>query len=329
MKTALFIILSLAFTGCSCSGSGSPGVSTVAEVGGEPDGITYADSGNTYVTDSSSGEIVQIDRDGKVTTIEDTGSAVTINHPDGITAVTTGTTDTLYVADMGADTTGATADGKILKITVDSGTVTTTEFSTGTALITPTGIATDDSGNLYVADEGASDIYKISPDGTTQSITGGASTADLENPHGVTLVENSDGSKTLYSTDPGTASNNIIKIDIPSSGVAADAVAVEFTPDNTGGTDSGTTSTAKFNSPHGITTDRAGAIFICDENNNRVQLITPTGKVITFAGNGEAGDRDGAADIAEFSAPRGIAVDSNDDILVCDAANGKVKKITR
>lgn len=232
-------ITAILFLIISCSGnSGKQGVVTVADVGGNPDGVTVTDSGNIYITDISSGAITHVNNDGTVTAVTDPTPSATIDHPDGITSVTTGTTDILYVADTGSSTTGLSTDGEIIKIEVMAdGTVNTTQFVDSTVLNEPTGIAVDNSGNIYVADQESGDIYKIpvtgGTAGTPVSLTD-SSVVSLDEPHGLTLVTNSDNSITLYTTDQGTSSNNIVQINISASGTVT---AAKITPDNPGGTD--------------------------------------------------------------------------------------------
>jgi sugar lactone lactonase YvrE len=327
------VISALALTiACSHSGSSDPEVVTIANVGGNPDGVTVAPSGNIYITDIGSGDIKQITPEGEVTTITNIG-----NHPDGIVATTESGKDILYVTDTGStdpEDSAWSADGSVKRIVVNSKTdVTVSTFVDSTVLENPTGIALDASDNLYVADQGTGDVYRITVTagtaGTPVSLTRNAASVDIDQPHGLTLITNSDSTISLFTTDQGSASNNIVRIDIPSSGNAADAVAVNHTADSIGGMDTGTTSNAKFNRPHGISTDDKGAIFVCDEDNNRVQIITPAGNVITFAGTGAPGDSDGSSSSAQFNNPRGLAIDSQGNLLICDYGNGKVKKIIR
>lgn len=325
MKNILLSIIAVTLVLSACNPGGSSTVVTVADVGGSPDGVTVTDTGNIYITDIGSGDVKQVEEDGTVTVIASLDTKLGKDtHPDGITSVTDGTGDILYVTDTG---TGA-GDGSVVKIDTGTGTVTT--FVDSTTLNTPTGIAADNAGNLYVADQGTGEIYKIpvtgGGPGTMVSLTGSASIS-LDQPHGLTLVNNDDGSITLYTTDQGTDDNNIVQIDISGAGNVTGVT--ELTADNTGGTDIGTVNDAKFNMPHGISTDKNGAIFVCDENNNRVQVITPSGNVNNIAGSGTAGDTDGDSGIAEFRQPRGLAVDAKGDLLVCDYGNGKVKKIIR
>jgi len=320
MKWVTLFLLASSLVLSACTSNSDTRVVTVADVGGNPDGVTVADSGTIYITDIGSGDIKQVNEDGTSSVVANLGGT----HPDGITSVPEGSSEILYVAETGT----GTGDGLVVKIDPDTGTVTT--FVDSTLLDSPAGIAADESGNLYVADQGSGDVYKIEVDSEgayvrIESLTDGSG-VDVEAPHGLTLVTNEDNSITLYTTDQGSNSNNIVQIDISTIG---GVTVTELTPDNAGGTDTGDITNAKFDDPHGISTDKNGAIFVCDENNNRVQIITPNGNVVTLAGNGTSGDADGEAEDAQFNLPRGLATDANGDLLVCDYGNGKVKKIIR
>lgn len=97
--------------------------------------------------------------------------------------------------------------------------------------------------------------------------------------------------------------------------------------ESSGSFEDGSSSEAMFKKPHGIGVDSKGTVFVSDENNNRIRMITPSGNVITFAGTGKAGDRDGDVEDSNIYGPRGLAVGRNDEILICDTVNGKVKVI--
>lgn len=306
---------------------------TVADVGGKPDGVTVADSGDVYITDIDSGLIKKIDSDSTVTVIEDADSAVEIVEPDGITAVSLEDKDILYVSDAGPDRSPKITDGSIVKIEVNSdGTVITTEFVNDDKLVNPTGIVADNDGNLFVADEATGDIYFIAikdeqPQDLISVTINLPDEVDLISPHGLTIVNNDDGSISLFTTDMDEESNNVVEIDIPADKDFSNIIAAEITPDSTGGSTTGITEKAKFNKPHGIATDGKGAIFVADENNNRVSIITPSGNVIDLVGDGTEGDIDGAVESATIKQPRGLATDADGDLLICDYGNGKVKKV--
>ncbi len=329
MKDIFKIIPVMLILITACSGGGSnPRVVTIADVGGSPDGVTAADSGYIYITDIDTGEIIQISPDGGITVVADIEG-----NPDGITAVTDSSgNDILYVSVTGTDDPETlSTDGYIAKIDVETGDETV--FVNSNTLNNPTGIAADEDGNLYVADQDGGKIYKIpvGSDGAAGDLvelidtSGYPAGVDLTEPHGLALLTNSDDSISLFITDEAADRNNIIKIDISDSTVIS---AEKITQPSTGGDTTDTTADeAKFDKPHGITANGNGAIFIADENNNRIQIITPGGNVVTFAGSGEAGDSDGDPEKAKFDRPRGMAIDKNGNVLVCDYGNGKVKKI--
>jgi len=206
-------------------------------------------------------------------------------------------------------------------------------FVNSDLLENPSGIAADGQGNLYVADQKTGEIYKIPVDssgiaGDLEKLDISTTGVEIVEPHGLALVTNSDGTISLYITDEGENKNNIIRIDIESASDSNVTAAIELTPPSSGGSATDTTvDNAQFDKPHGITVNGNGAIFVADENNNRIQIITPGGNVVIFVGTGIAGDRDGDADEAQFNGPRGMAMDRNGNVLVCDYGNGKIKMI--
>ncbi len=329
MKTLSLFVLVSALSVMACSGSSTTAkeVQSIATVGGCPDGVTSSEAGNIYITDICSGEVKKVNSDGTVTIIVPTGQ---IDDADGITSVTTDAgKEILYVTQTGTDPDSGeiiSTDGSIKKIDVDTGTVT--ELVDNSVITNPTGIAADSSGNIYVADQSGA-VYKVpvddagnagAPVDLTATLPAGVT---IDAPHGLTLVDNSDNSVTLYVTDQGVNNNNIIKIDVP---VATEPVITEVTPPTPASAEEG-----KFNKPHGIGRDKNGAIFVADENNNRVAIITPNGNVVTFAGDnaGTAGDESGDPNTSKLDKPRGICVDNSDAVLICDYANAKVKKVLK
>ena len=85
---------------------------------------------------------------------------------------------------------------------------------------------------------------------------------------------------------------------------------------------------AKFASAFGVAADVAGNIIVADGANNRIRRIAPDGTVSTVAGDGTPGILNGPAATAQFSYPRGVAVDVSGNIYVADADNNLIRKIT-
>lgn len=75
--------------------------------------------------------------------------------------------------------------------------------------------------------------------------------------------------------------------------------------------------------------DAQGNVFLSDTGNATVRKITPAGLVSTVAGRkGVAGYLDGPAGTALFAYPAGIAVDGAGNLVVADASNAVVRRIS-
>ena len=97
---------------------------------------------------------------------------------------------------------------------------------------------------------------------------------------------------------------------------------------NTGSTD-GPAASARFNTPRGIAADGASNLYIADTNNYTIRKITPAGTVSTLAGSaGFAGIANGTGSQARFRRPRGIAVNSANEIFVADETGQTIRKVT-
>jgi sugar lactone lactonase YvrE len=238
----------------------------------------------------------------------------------------------LYVTDA--------TDNRIRKI--DTAGIITTVAGTGVAgytgdggadtaatFNTPTGIAIDASGNLYVADSGNNVVRKINTSGiiTTFAGTGApgyagdggpATAANLTAPMSVAI----DGAGNLLIAD---YRNNVVRK------VNTSMVITTIAGNDTAGFagDGGPATAAEFNSPNSIAFDRAGNIYISDENNQRIRIIDASGKVTTVAGSGYAGysgDNGGALD-AQFYRPMGLAIDTSNNIFIADFINSVIREV--
>jgi hypothetical protein len=159
-------------------------------------------------------------------------------------------------------------------------------------------------------------------------IPGPALSADLDMPQGVAVDSKGD----VYVSSP--QSQLVYKI-------AAGKIAV-YAGTGVGGYsgDGGAATKAKLNLPYGLALDAAGDLYIADQRNDRIRMVSAmTGKITTVAGNGVGegpafGEnchipQDGiAATESSLCGPTAIALDSSDDIYIADAEDNEVRMVT-
>ena len=191
----------------------------------------------------------------------------------------------------------------------------------------PFGVAVDGEGNLLVADTYNSTIRKITPAGgvttfagvarATGSTDGTGTAARFSGPKGLEV----DGAGNVFVAD--TENHTIRKI-TPTGVVTTLAGKARSS-----GSADGTGAAALFNSPQGVAVDGAGNVFVADTGNHTIRKISPTGVVTTVAGSaGLPANIDATGTAARFNTPSGLAVDGAGNVLVADAYNHTVRKIT-
>jgi sugar lactone lactonase YvrE len=191
----------------------------------------------------------------------------------------------------------------------------------------PNGVASDASGNLYVADTANNAIRKITPDGVVSTLAGNAAShgstdgpggeARFLAPFGLAV----DGDDNVYVAD---TFNNLIRKITP-DGVVSTLAGQAGHPGSTDGNGL----LARFRNPWGIAVDVQGNLVVADMSNDTIRKITPAGVVSTLAGQpGASGYVDGPGGQARFNAPYSVAVDNAGNIYVSDSANDAIRKIT-
>jgi sugar lactone lactonase YvrE len=256
-------------------------------------------------------------------------TAAEFNLPRGVAIDGLGN---LYVADLENDRVRKVSTTGIITTIAGNGTFGYSGdggAATAAEIKYPEGIAADDSGNVYIADYENNRIRKVNTAGIISTIAGngtggfsgdgGAATAaELGAPDGVTV----DSLGNIYIADE--ANNRIRKVS--TTGIIS-TIAGNGTGSYSG--DGGAATAAEINYPTGVVVDHSGNVYIADINNNRVRIVSTTGIITTFAGNGTgsySGDG-GQATAAELDLPYGLAMDVSGNLYIGDASNNRIRKV--
>jgi hypothetical protein len=301
-----------------------------------PAGVATGIDGNAYVTDQGNNTIRKITPEGVVSTLagtagttgstDGTGAAARFNNPAGVALDGTGN---VYVADYLNDT--------IRKIT-PAGLVTTLAGTAGMGgsadgtgpaarFYGPSGLATDSTGNVYVADQGNNTIRKITPAGVVTTLAGTA---------GVNGSDDGTGAAARFNFPLGVAvdsmGNVYVADDLNDTVRRITPAGVVTTLAGTAGafgSADGTGAAARFSGPFGVAADGAGNVYVADSLNATIRKITPAGVVTTLAGTaGMSGSTDGTGAAARFWLPSAVAADGAANVYVADSDNHNVRKIT-
>jgi hypothetical protein len=82
----------------------------------------------------------------------------------------------------------------------------------------------------------------------------------------------------------------------------------------------------EFHNPEGLASDSDGNIWVCDETNYRIQLLSPEGRMLRKIGAvGRNGRPRGGTAPGQFWMIRGVAVDDHDNVYVGDTQNSRVQ----
>ena len=226
---------------------------------------------------------------------------------------------TLYIADAGDN-------NRIRKIGV--GGVVTTLAGSGEGFVdgvgaaaafhTPSGLACDAAGNIYVADTGNHAIRKISPQGvvTTLAGTGVAGFRDgpgvqaqFNGPVGVAAV----ASGIVYVAD---TYNDRIRV------IRADGHVITLAGGEKPGYQDGPGSAARFDTPSALAVDALGNIWIADTRNNAIRKLTSSGEVSTLV-------RSQPGEPPILYRPISLAVTRDGLLYAGELASGRVLQLSR
>jgi sugar lactone lactonase YvrE len=272
----------------------------------EPIGLAVDAKGNVYVADASNNAIRKINTHGQVITLagngvlgnqDGKGAEARFNHPSDVAVAADGT---VYVAD--------TLNHLIRKIATD-GTVTTLSDSSNRTIQVRPGEA------AYAGD------YQ---DGSLKD-------AKFNEPSGLAL----DAKGNLFVSDTGNQriryidfSSDVVTT-VAGSSLAADGKSV-FEANAlyaVGDYADGAASKALFDYPKGIAVTSEGGLLIADSLNHSIRYLID-GQVSTITGTTLTGESDGVESMVKLFNPTDVAVTTDGSIIVADAFNNKIRKIT-
>ena len=331
-KVVAGIITTVAGTG-TAGYSGDGGLATSAEIGTIP-GVTVDSSGNLYMADEMNKRIRKIDSSGFITTVAGNGisgysgdgGSATSAELGSVRGIAIDSSGNLYITDPTNNVIRKVVAGIITTIagtdrhSGDGGSATNAELDF------PNGIASDSSGNVYIADSFNHRIRKINTSGIITTLVGTgkagysgdggpATSAQLDSPRKIVFHLGN-----LYILDTGNF--RIRKVN--SSGIIT-TVAGNGTQGFSG--DGGPATTAELSPPQGIALDSSGNLYITDSS--RIRKVNTSGTISTIVGTGTDGFfGDGlSATNAELSTPGGIALDSSGNLYLCDSGNHRIRKV--
>ena len=190
-------------------------------------------------------------------------------------------------------------------------------------LVTPSGVAVDSQGVVYVADQNNHVIRKISASGNINTfaglvqgsgfVDGPGTSARFSSPFGVAV----DQQFNVYVADSGNHAIRKIKPDGTVSTLAG-------VSSGQAGYKDGGAAQALFNIPNGVAVDKNSTVYVADWGNNMVRQISTVGVVSTLAGGVTSGSTNANVGSALFQNPYGVAVDENLNTYVADTGNNLI-----
>jgi len=307
-------------------------------------GVAVDSSNNVYISDGGQSHIRMVKPSGVIGTIAGNGTqgftgdnglplSASFSHPSGLAVDSSGR---LLVADKDNARIRAIVPATSVVTLAGNGQFRATpNNSPGSQayLFGPLGLALDAAANLYFADARNGVVRKFTPSGQVITIAGDgifdsigpdgitATQSALNNPRGVVIAPNGD----IIIADSGN--NQIHRVD--SNGIIH---LIAGSPQGKSGSlgDNGPATSALLNGPSAVAYDSAGNLYIADQGNNKIRMISASGGTITTVignGFGQSSGDGLAATLASIYSPSGLAIDGAGDIYVAESLGRRVRKV--
>ena len=306
----------------------------------QPNGLAVDGVGNLYIADEENHRIRKVITSGIITTIAGTGQKgfagdaglatnAQLEQPAGVAVDAAGN---IYIADS--------VNQRIRKVGLDG--IITTVAGTGmvafggdggpavdASLNFPEGVTVDGSGNLFIADTQNHRIRQVSLGGiiTTVAGTGTASFAGDGGPATAAALNFPttvavDAAGALYIAD--FSNGRVRKVSAGTISTLAGNGSFKY------GGDGAAATSAFLDQPLGVAADSDGNFYIADTENHRIRKVAPDGAITTVAGTGVQGfsGDGGLATIAELSAPRAVALNTNGNLYIADTGNASIRRVS-
>jgi hypothetical protein len=277
-----------------------------------PNAVAIDSLGDLYIAVPSAQQIFEIDPTGATLSVF-AGLGWSMTNPKSLdgkpaldgslfnpTGVAVGASGTIYIADAGDNLIRQVSTKGIMTTLAGTGVVCASPTSAcgdggpaNTAQFNnPSAVATDKSGNVYIADTGDNRIRAINVEASAITIAG------------VTI-------------QPGQIATII------GTGAVCPSPTAKCGDDGSG-------TAALLNAPQGVAA-ALGYVAVSDTGDHRVRVVTPVGTIIPYVGNGNVcvpsvgcGDG-GLSQNANLTSPMQLYVDTKENLYVTDAGANQVR----
>ncbi|MGO8687251.1 MAG: NHL repeat-containing protein [Candidatus Dormibacteria bacterium] len=318
-------------------GAPTPGPATSSRLG-EPYGVAVDAAGNLYIADTDYNVVAKVTHSGTLSVVAGTGrsglgapvpgpaTSAALGLPEGLAVDAAGN---LYIADFLAHVVEKVTPSGMLAVVAGTGTLgaPTPGPATSSDLGTPTAVAVDAAGDLYIADADNNVVEKVTPSGLLSVVAGTAKVglpaprpaigSQLDEPGGVAV--GADGN--LYITD---ADRSVVEQVTPSGTLSVAAGSGRF-----GQPTPGPATSSDLDFPSAVAVDAVGDLYIADTANDVVERVSRSGTLSVVAGTGDPGKpTPGPATSSELGHPSGVAVDAAGNVYIADSGNDVIEKVT-